>query len=225
MLTLNRMLRLEAALRRRGFGPTIDWSENIGVPADADAFAREAIYTVINGGLKVTVAEVIFSRCMDALAAAQSVAGSFGHPGKAKAVEELWRERERLFESYLQAEDQLAFVATLPWIGPVTSHQLLKNLGHGDRAKADRHVVRLAERENTTATKLCERLARQSGDKVATVDTILFRACAEGLINSSKYQHEGWAAAISADVTRMSRVESSSRNGVDSASNASAATT
>ena len=201
MITLHRLRRLEAALRRLGLGSAIEWSENIAPPADAEAFAVEAIYVVINGGMRVTVAEIIFRRCMTALEASESVSTVFGHPGKAAAIDTLWNGREQFFSEYLQADDQLAFLAALPWIGPVTVDQLAKNLGH-DRAKADVHLERLARRDRTTTAKLCRRLAAATGYRVATIDTILWRACESGLLNSKIYERDGWSAAISPAVTR-----------------------
>lgn len=201
MITTNRFRRLEAALRRRGYGATIEWSQSIGPPASAEAFAFEAIYAVINAGMKVTVAEIIYGRCIAALGTAGSVSAVFGHPGKAKAINTLWRDRQRLFAEYLGADDQLTFLAALPWIGPVTVNHLAKNLGH-DLAKADRHLERLARRDRTTTAKLCRRLAAATGHRVASVDSIIWRACADGLLNSRTYEREGWTAAISADVTK-----------------------
>ena len=201
MITLHRLRRLEAALRRGGYGPAIEWSESIAPPADAHAFAVEAIYVVINGGMRVTVAEIIFRRCMIALGGSQSVSTVFGHPGKAAAIDTLWNGRKQFYSEYLQADDQLAFLAALPWIGPVTVDQLAKNLGH-DRAKADVHLERLARRDRTTTAKLCRRLAVATGYRVATIDTILWRACESGLLSSSVYERAGWSAAISPAVTR-----------------------
>ena len=200
MITALRLRRLEAALRRRGYGPTIEWSESIAPPTDAKGFATEAIYVVINAGMRVTVAEVIFRRCMAALEASESVSGVYGHPGKAKAIEALWLDRQRLFDEYLQAEDQLVFLAALPWIGPVTVDHLAKGLGH-DRAKADRHLERIARRDRTTTAKLCTRLAKATGYRVATIDSILWRACADGLLKSRIYDSDGWMASISSEVT------------------------
>ena len=200
MISALRLRRLEAALRRRGYGPAIEWSENIAPPADAESFAFEAIYVVINGGMRVTVAEIIFRRCMVALEASQSVSTVFGHPGKAAAIDTLWNGRKQFYSEYLQADDQLAFLAALPWIGPVTVDQLAKNLGH-DRAKADVHLERLARRDRTTTAKLCRRLAVATGYRVATIDTILWRACESGLLNSKIYERDGWSAAISPAVT------------------------
>lgn len=182
----------------------IEWSENIPPPRDADAFAEEAVYVVCNSGMKVTVAEPIYRRCMAALRAGENVSCVFGHPGKAPAIDYIWQERERLYGEYREhreAIDQLAFLETLPWIGTVTRYHLGKNLGL-DVAKADRHLERLARRDLTTTAELCSKLARETGYRAATIDSILWRACADGLLNSQVYEREGWSAAISPEVTR-----------------------
>ncbi len=164
----------------------IDWSEAAAPPADAEAFARETIFVICNSGMKSTVATMIFWRCMAALAAGQDVHQAFGHAGKAAAIARVWRERGRLFADYLaacSAKDQLAFLASLPWIGPVTSLHLAKNFGL-NVAKPDVHLQRLAERDGSTVQALCQRLAAETGYRAATIDTILWRACAEGVIDS-----------------------------------------
>ena len=46
------------------------------------------------------------------------------------------------------------------------------------------HLQRLAALEDSTPQVLCERLAQESGFKVATVDVLLWRACAVGIIDS-----------------------------------------
>ena len=201
MITLHRLRRLEAALRCRGYGPAIDWSESIAPPADAEAFAVEAIYVVINGGMRVTVAEIIFRRCMTALEASQSVTTVFGHPGKAAAIDTLWQGRHDFYSEYLEADDRMASLAALPWIGPVTVNQLAKNVNLADVSKPDVHLVRLARRDRTTVAKLCRRLSVAAGYRVATIDTILWRACESGLLNSKIYERYGWSAAISPAVT------------------------
>ena len=201
MITLHRLRRLEAALRRLGMGSAIEWSENIAPPADAEAFAVEAIYVVINGGMRVTVAEIIFRRCMAALEASQSVSTVFGHTGKAAAIDTMWQGREQLYSEYLEAGDQLVFLADLPWIGPVTVSQLAKNLNLADLSKPDVHLARLARRDGMTVAKLCRRLSVATGYRVATIDTILWRACEGGLLNSKVYERDGWSAAISPAVT------------------------
>jgi hypothetical protein len=198
-MTRARLLRLEAELRRLGHGPAIDWSQAIEPPADADDFADRAIYVICNSGMRVTIAAPIHERCMEVLRSGGAVAAVYGHAGKAQAIETIWRERARLYADFLAAaDDPLSFVATLPWIGPVTRHHLAKNLGIDD-AKPDVHLERLARREGVSVHELCQRLAHETGYRMATIDTILWRACADGVLNSRRYQADGWDAAVTFD--------------------------
>jgi len=194
-MTVKRFRRIEAFLRQAGYGPSIDWSESIPEPVDADDFAREAVFVICNSGFRNSVAVPIFERCMAALRAGRSASTEFGHEGKHRAIDQIWSEREALFAAYQAEDDKIAFLRGMRWIGPVTSYHLLKNLG-GDQAKPDVHMERLARRDKTTTHKLCARLARQTGYRVSTIDTVLWRGCAEGLLNSKLYETEGWTAAF-----------------------------
>lgn len=198
MITLKRFRQLEAALRAAGYGPTIDWSENVQPATTAEEFAAEAIYVICNSGLHNRVAGPIAVRCLAALAVGASATTVFGHPGKSAAIDTIWRDRDELISRYLAQNDKVNVLEELPWIGPVTKHHLAKNLG-ADTAKPDVHLERLARRDRTTTQTLCRRLARQTGYRVATIDTILWRACANGLLSSPDYEADGWKAAFRAD--------------------------
>ena len=204
MITLKRFKAIEATLRQAGFGPGIDWAETVAEPADANAFASEAIYVICNSGFRNSVALPISRQCVRAVKEGRSAAEVFGHDGKSKAIDHIWRKRDALFAAYQREADKLAYLQTLLWIGPVTAHHLIKNLG-ADHAKPDVHMERLARRDQTTTAKLCKRLAKQTGYRIATIDTVLWRACAEGLLSSSKYEAEGWKAAFQPEKFLSSR--------------------
>jgi hypothetical protein len=182
-LTAEVLQFLLAALGSQGLDD-LDWSEAIEPPSNADDFAREIVFVICNSGMKNTVAAVvIFEKCMAALDAGLTVRQVFRHPGKSAAIDKVWAERAVLFEEFQLAPDQLAFLAALPWIGSVTKYHLAKNFGV-DVAKPDVHLQRLADREGVTAQDLCTRLAAETALRVATVDTILWRACANGILDS-----------------------------------------
>lgn len=161
----------------------IKWSEGIKPPTDAEDFALEAIFVICNSGMKNTVARGIYERVAKELYAGGTAHNKFGHVGKASAIDAIWVDRLALFERYMAADDKLAFCASLPWIGGITKYHLAKNFG-AQVAKPDVHLQRLADHEGTTAQALCERLSAATGWKVATVDVLLWRACANGIINS-----------------------------------------
>lgn len=161
----------------------IAWAEGTKPPDSAAEFALEAIYVICNSGMKNTVALGIYRRCVTALEERRPVRDVFGHLGKAAAIETIWRDRDALFLAYCKSTDRLAFLESLPWIGGITKYHLAKNFGV-DVAKPDVHLQRLADREGCTVQALCERLARAVGLRVASVDTVLWRACATGVLNS-----------------------------------------
>lgn len=183
MITPAEFGRVVTMLDVAGFAGDITWSEGCGPPADAEDFATEAVFVVCNSGMKNTVARGIFDRIMPHLREGRSAGEGFGHKGKVAAIDFIWRERERLFTEFMAAPDKVAYAETLPWIGGITKYHLAKNFG-AQVAKPDVHLQRLADREGVSSQALCERLAGETGYKVATVDVILWRACALGIIDS-----------------------------------------
>ncbi len=175
--------KIDRAVREAGYADAIKWSENIKTPTTAATFAAEAIYVICNSGMSNRVAVPIFERCMAALRRRESASTVFGHQDKAAAIDEIWRHRVSLFRKLKNTPDLIEFCEGLPWVGPVTKYHLAKNLG-ADVAKPDVHLNRLAEPEGVTAQKLCERLAQETGYRAATIDLILWRACADGIIHS-----------------------------------------
>jgi hypothetical protein len=161
----------------------IEWAENIEPPATAEEFAREVIFVIANSGMKNTVAREIYERCIQALDAGQPVFSVFKHKGKAAAIEDVWARRAFWFDFGQANSFKPDAMEMLPWIGGITKFHVAKNFG-AQVAKPDVHLQRLAEREGTTAQALCERLADETGYRVATVDTVLWRACANGVLDS-----------------------------------------
>src|SRR3712207_5262644 len=106
----------------------------------ADEFAQHVIETICHASVTPAIGRRTFERCMRALSVSSTARVGFRHPAKAEAVDRVWRERERLFEEYMASPDKLRYLATLPWIGPVTKHSLARRLGihaaHGERAVA-----------------------------------------------------------------------------------------
>jgi hypothetical protein len=127
--------------------------------------------------MKNQIAQKIWLKVRPVVEAGGSASEVFGHKGKAAAIDRVWRDRSELLFQYLEAADKMEFLRRLPWIGGITCWHLAKNYGL-DVAKPDRHLVRIAGEEGTHA--MCERLARESGDRVATVDLVIWRAANQG---------------------------------------------
>lgn len=183
VITIETYQEIVDTLHGMGYGGDITWSENVKPPDNPDAFAEIVIWVLCCSGMKFAVARLIEGRVLKAIEKGQRISEVFGHDGKAAAMQNLWDNRQRWFKKYQEAEDKLAFFATLPWIGEITKFHVAKNFGL-DVAKPDVHLKRLADREGVTSQELCERLAKLSGHKVRTVDLVLWRACATGVVNS-----------------------------------------
>ncbi len=185
---------LRADVIARGFQCDIDWSESLRPVTDADVFGREYAFVICNSGMKAQVARAIYSRIMEALVVGASAKSVFGHPGKAGAIDRGWHERKAWLDAYLAAEDKLTFLGALPWIGETTKFHLAKNLGV-DVAKPDRHLQRVADVYGLSVDQLCAELSSASGDRVATVDYVIWRACNLGILPSheaKRYRKSAW---------------------------------
>lgn len=171
-------------LMKAGYAQTdISWAENCAPPSDALRFGQEVIFVICNSGMKYKIAGQIYSKVMDALESGASAATVFGHAGKCSAIDDVWKNREQYFAEYMAALDKVAYCETLPFIGGITKYHLAKNFG-AQVAKPDVHLQRLADLEETTPQALCERIAAETEYKVATIDVLLWRACATGLLDS-----------------------------------------
>lgn len=187
-MTLDEYLSLRARLWRDGYGGDYEWSQGITPPETAESFASQYVWVVLNSGMKNTIASMIADKVYPMIEQGGSARDVFGHPGKAAAIDLIWTMRHCYFSRFQMAEDVVSFCRSLPWIGAITCWHLAKNYG-ADVAKPDRWLVRVAEKSGETVTELCERLARESGDRIATVDLVIWRACSIGLWKAEHEDH------------------------------------
>lgn len=165
------------------WGPQIEWAQNVTRPADAEHMARELIFVIANSGMHHKAAQGIFRKVMAALEEDRDPAEVFRHTGKVAAMAMIWRERERLFaEMTSKTDDELVtWCGDLPFIGEITKWHALKNLGV-DAAKPDRWMQRVAPLSNESVTQLCQRLSEATGDRIATVDLVIWWAMAKHVL-------------------------------------------
>ena len=134
--------------------------------------------------MKEQVARIIQHQVWATIRAGKPVKGNvLGKSGKAAAIDTIWCDRDELFLAFQMANDKVEFARSIPWIGNVTKRHVAKNLGV-DCAKPDIHLERVASHYQTTPDALCAVLAAATGDRVATVDVVIWRACNLGIVNS-----------------------------------------
>jgi hypothetical protein len=174
----------------------IEWAETVERPKDADDLAMRLIGAVITSGFGSRQGKIVFRKVVEALRTGQPVYESaLPHTMKAPAIEQIWGSRQALFDDFCiaQTEEQLSvWCDGIPYVrGPAISRQVMRDLGAVDVAKPDRLLLRIAERAGDTVAGLCERLAKQSGDRVGTVDAVLWFAASRGIIKGISRARSG----------------------------------
>lgn len=164
-----------------GYHDEIRWAETVQLVSDPLEFWREFAWVVLNSGMKNQVARSIWERVRPVVEGGGSASEAFGHKGKCAAIDSVFRNREQHLAEFLSATDRMEYLWGLPWIGEITRFHLAKNLGL-NTSKPDRHLIRIAGAEGVQ--QMCERLARLSGNRVGTVDLVLWRASNLGLIDT-----------------------------------------
>ena len=102
-------MTLRAGLEDTLFSVEVEASSE---PRDADAFACAVILAICTASVTPSVGRRTYGRCLRALAAGATARLGFRHPG-----------------DYAASADKLGYLATLPWIGPMTRHAAAWNLG------------------------------------------------------------------------------------------------
>ena len=171
--------------KAHGYQKEIQWAESLDFKAlTFEQFMGEYCWTVINSGMKYEVAKKIEER-FEGSGCDPSVVT---HPAKQRALKEA-KAHDREWFTKLQTMTTpnavLHFLDSLPHIGPITKYQLAQNIGL-DVAKPDRWLVRAAARFGyADVQKFCRDIAEKTGQRVRTVDLIIWRyAQANGLKDS-----------------------------------------
>lgn len=175
-------LELKQTIIKKGYLDEIAWAENITKCDTAFRFAAEYAYVVCNSGMKMEIAVEIYKRVWRAVVMEKLITDDlFRNKPKRAAIEEVYKNRNKYFQEYKAANDKLAYIETLPYMGDVIKYHLAKNLGL-QYCKPDRHLTRIAETYGMTPEGMCSNLSARTGDKIAVVDSVIWRAANLGLI-------------------------------------------
>ena len=180
---------IKAQVIEAGFANEIEWASEIKLCNDSTEFAFEAIWVICNSGMKYKIASQIYASILTAITNNTPIETVFNHKGKVKAIKYILEFRNSLFQTFLEAEDKISYLETLPYIGKITKYHLARNLGL-DVCKPDRHLERIAQHYRVTPLQLCEKLSQETGDRIGVVDIILWRASIEGIIDTQRLAQE-----------------------------------
>lgn len=171
----HKYLDLKKAIIDAGYENDIQWAENVKPPNDVYDFLSEFIFVVCNSGMKAQIATKIFNRIIDAMKGGTPIWDVFKNFNKVNAINHVWGLKNHYFGEYCKAEDKFEFCGNLPYMGDTIKYHLYKNLG-GNCVKPDRHLVRIANQYETDCFTMCQNLSDIIGDRVGTVDVVIWRA-------------------------------------------------
>lgn len=168
-------LELRERLWDEGYSDEYWWAEHVQLCEDADLFWAEYTWVVLSASLRNQVVQKVWPRIQRAVHTGSPIEAEFAHKGKAVAIQSAYLCRGQLLDKFHRAEDRLSFLESLAYIGPITKFHLARNLGL-DFAKPDRHLRRIADVYSLTPHELCSKLAQMTGERIGTVDVVLWRA-------------------------------------------------
>ena len=176
-----------------GFQEEISWQTTVRLTEiDETAFLKEAAWVVLSSGMREAIVRKKFpalSRAFYQWTSAhkinekarecrQGALAIFSHAKKIDAIIEIARRvNHGGFDSFKRRVDTdgVAFLQTLPYIGPATSLHLAKNIG-ADVVKPDRHLLRISSLAGfDNPTDFCKTISSAVGDRLSVVDLVVWR--------------------------------------------------
>ena len=186
-------LDLKEYVIRAGYDHEVDWQSDLNFERTTETdFLREAAWVVLSSGFRESVVRQCFQSVSEAFLCwcsakrinacrerCQNRAISvFGNRRKIQAIAEIV---ERVANDGIERVKTrirsrgVEYLQELPYIGPVTSYHLAKNLGL-HVVKPDRHLVRIAHiTGHDSPLEMCTKIAGTVGDSVAVVDLVFWR--------------------------------------------------
>ena len=178
---------------RAGYEHEIDWQSDLNIEYITETdFLREAAWVVLSAGFRESVVRKCFQGVSKAFLHWRSAKrinayrkrcqnraiSVFGNRRKIKAITEIVKRVANDDIECIKMKIKsrgVEYLQELPYIGPVTSHHLAKNLGLCV-VKPDRHLVRMAHiTGHNSPMEMCSEVAGSVGDSLAVVDLVFWR--------------------------------------------------
>lgn len=201
----------EKTVIKSGYGWEIEWQRELKFSSFSESdFLRETAWVIFCSGFKERTVRKNFgyiSLCFCDWESAKEIVehrhscfltaySAFKNERKLNAIINVAETIcETGFSNFLKSvqENPIQKLQELPFIGPITTWHLAKNLGL-NVAKNDRHLARMALNWGySDAHEFCEEISELTGDPSSVVDVILWRFAAIHAQNSSLLRIAGYA--------------------------------
>ena len=186
-------LDLKDFVLRAGYGRELDWQAEVDFEATTETdFLREAAWVVLSAGLSERLVRRRFGLVSSAFLewcnateigkhrerCRSQAMMAFAHRAKIDAIVSIVSEVAEVgYECVKESirQDSVSYLQRLPYIGPVTSYHLAKNLGFAV-VKPDRHLERISKiTGHASPLEMCTEIADVVGDSLPVVDVVCWR--------------------------------------------------
>lgn len=178
---------------KQGYFDEIEWQDGLCFDQVTESdFLKEVAWVILSGGMNENVIRRIFPALSNAFchfASSYQIiknrercllkgTGIFNNPAKLNAIiaiaHQIHSNGYDLFADKIRAQG-VDFIRQLPYLGPITSFHLAKNLGI-NIAKPDRHLVRIAANMGFGCPiEMCKELSNLIQEKSAVIDIVFWR--------------------------------------------------
>jgi hypothetical protein len=196
----------QSTVIKSGYGWEIEWQRELKFSGFSESdFLRESAWVILCSGFRESTVRNNFdyiSLCFCDWESAKEIienhvtciltaSAAFRNDRKLSAIikvaEAVHEEGFLKFKKSIQA-NPIQKLQELPFIGPITSWHLAKNLGL-NVAKNDRHLARMAFNWGySDAHEFCSDISELTGEPTSVVDVILWRFAAISIQNKSRLQ-------------------------------------
>ena len=186
-------LELKEFIIRAGYDREVDWQSDLDLERITETdFLRETAWVVLSSGFRESVVRQRFQLVSDAFldwCSAERIYACrelcqnraisvFGHRRKIEAITEIVKRvaNDGIERLKMRIRSRgVEYLQELPYIGPVTSYHLAKNIGLCV-VKPDRHLVRLARITGyDSPLEMCSKVSGIVGDSLPVVDLVFWR--------------------------------------------------
>ena len=186
-------LKIKKYLYESGYFDEIEWQYGVSISQiNENSFLEEYAWVVLNTGMSEKIIRKIFPHICSSFFHWSSVEeivkqrdickdNALKHFNNKRKIEAIIETSniiyEKKFDNFWEEiiSNDITYLKHLPYIGPVTSYHLAKNIGFSV-SKPDRHLVKLAKELCYESTSnMCDTIYFLTDDPVNVIDLVLWR--------------------------------------------------
>lgn len=179
--------RLKQALKENGREAVLSLYSEYSLCQSLPMFTKEYVWVICQSGAEWDDARIMEEAVNKAMDKRHSIGRAMDNPLKTKCIQKFQGSMKQVFDVYMKAGNDVERLAVLNWLDYVDSddvYTFARNLGMCDVYVGNESVENIANRLGEDPKELVEQLARDAGDNIATVESVLAEAESMNIVDS-----------------------------------------